>query len=38
MAESFVEASLTNQDINQLAADGASNAIVVLMMLSCVYA
>jgi hypothetical protein len=27
MAESFVEASLTNQDINQLAADGASNAI-----------
>ncbi len=27
MVESFVEASLTNQDINQLAADGASNAI-----------
>jgi hypothetical protein len=27
MAESFVEASLTNQDINQLAADGSSNAI-----------
>ncbi len=27
MAESFVEASLTTQDINQLAADGASNAI-----------
>ncbi len=27
MAESFVEALLTNQDINQLAADGASNAI-----------
>jgi hypothetical protein len=26
MVESFVEASLTNQDINQLAADGASNA------------
>ena len=27
MAESLVEALLTNQDINQLAADGASNAI-----------
>jgi hypothetical protein len=27
MAESFVKASLTNQDINQLAADGTSNAI-----------
>jgi hypothetical protein len=27
MAESFVGASLTIQDINQLAADGASNAI-----------
>ena len=27
MTESFVEASLTDQDIDQLAADGASNAI-----------
>ncbi len=27
MAESLVEALLTNQDINQLASDGASNAI-----------
>jgi hypothetical protein len=27
MAESFAKASLTDQDINQLAADGASNAI-----------